>query len=58
VTSHNPIAGAPLFSEVVAGEEGRAMTLDSGPSEALGRGRDRARFQVSGVSQRLSPGAI
>lgn len=37
MTSHNPIAGAPLFSEVVTGEEGRAMTLDSGPSEALGR---------------------
>jgi len=34
VTSHNPIAGAPLFSEVVTGEEGRAMTLDSVPSEA------------------------
>jgi hypothetical protein len=34
VTSHNPIARAPLFSEVVTGEEGRAMTLNSVPSEA------------------------
>ena len=34
MTSHNPIAGAPLFSEVVTGQEGRALTLDSVPSEA------------------------
>jgi hypothetical protein len=34
VTSHSPIAGARLFSEVVTDEEGRAMTLDSVPSEA------------------------
>jgi hypothetical protein len=34
VTSHSRIAGARLFSEVVTGDERRAMTLDSVPSEA------------------------
>jgi hypothetical protein len=34
VTSHSRIAGARLFSEVVTGDEGRAMTLDSVPSES------------------------
>jgi hypothetical protein len=34
VTSHSRIAEARLFSEVVTDEEGRAMTLDSVPSEA------------------------
>jgi hypothetical protein len=34
VTSHSPIAGPRLFSEVVTGEEDRAVTLDSVPSEA------------------------
>jgi hypothetical protein len=34
VTSHSRVAGAPLLSEVVTGEEGRAVTLNSVPSES------------------------
>jgi hypothetical protein len=59
VTSHSRIAGARLFSEVVTGDEGRAMTLDSVPSEArppdviihdLGAG-----FRTPGLGEAMVP---